>query len=58
MTRNATGHAGSELVAVYGDDYEMSESLRLSVVRAGDRIIGFFSGVCLIGAAWLVWLLT
>jgi len=58
MTGNVTGQAGSELVAVYGDDYEMSETLQLSFVRAGDRLVGFLSGGCLIGAAWLVWLLT
>jgi len=57
MSGNVTGQAGSELVAIYGDDYEMSEAIRLSLLRTGDRLAGFLAGVCLIGAAWTIWVL-
>jgi hypothetical protein len=40
---------------VSADDYEMSESLGLSMVRTGDRLLGFLTGICVLAAALSIW---
>jgi len=50
---NPNTHSG----LVSGDDHEMTESLSLSLslIRTGDRLLGFLSGMCCLGAALAVW---
>ncbi len=45
------------LVSDWGDDYEMSEESGNSLMRAGDRMLGFAAGVSIITVAWAMWLL-
>ncbi len=40
---------------VGADDYEMNESLGLCLVRTGDRLLGFLTGICFLAAALSIW---
>jgi len=53
MSGNSPNGSLSGLVS--GDDYEMTESLSLSLVRSGDRLLGFLTGMCFLGAALMFW---
>lgn len=45
----------TDMALVSSDDYEMTESLSLSLIRSGDRLLGFLSGMCCLAAALAVW---
>jgi hypothetical protein len=55
MSGDISDQAVSGVAISWGDDYEMAEALRTSLVRTADRLIGFLAGVCLLAGAWAVW---
>jgi hypothetical protein len=40
---------------VSSDEYDMGETLTLSLIRTGDRLLGFLTGMCFLAAAWTAW---
>jgi hypothetical protein len=46
------------IVSDSGDDHEMAEEFGNSLARAGDRVIGFATGIAVLGFAWAIWFLT
>jgi hypothetical protein len=43
------------LVSDSGDDYEMSDEFAKTLLRTGDRLMGFLLGGAVLAAAWAAW---